>query len=84
MPKEPITTIPSSPTPRQLLEQAVACLIEYLDSADPDPDLEEGGDDEPSLGWATSVWCPQNPSNGYGAGDDREQQCEDEGAEEGV
>lgn len=49
MPNDPLTTNPSTPTPRQLLEQAVECLIQYMDAVDPDPDLEDGGDDEPSL-----------------------------------
>jgi hypothetical protein len=44
------------PHPRQLLEQAVECLIAFFDLLDPDPDLEPNGDaeeepdGEPSLG----------------------------------
>jgi hypothetical protein len=36
---------------RQLLEQAVECLIAFIDMLDPDRDLEDNGDAEPSLGW---------------------------------
>ena len=50
-----------------LLEAATA-LIEALDTMEADPDLEETGDDEPSLGW------PLRGPSAYGAteGDDRE------------
>lgn len=67
------------------LERLAAQIIADLDlvEGDPDledPDLEDGGDDEPSLG-ATEYrdqrrWAAQEP----GARDlDREEQCEDEG-----
>jgi hypothetical protein len=37
--------------PRTLIEQRIEELIELLDFVDPDPDLEDNGDSEPSLGW---------------------------------
>jgi hypothetical protein len=36
---------------RKLLENAIERLVELLDQIDPDPDLEDNGDSEPSLGW---------------------------------
>ncbi|ACL55613.1 hypothetical protein [Methylobacterium nodulans] len=35
---------------RRLIEDTIETLIAYLDEADGDPDLEDEGDDEPSLG----------------------------------
>lgn len=50
-------------------------LIDMLDAMEPDPDLEDGGDDEPWLGW-----CGQSRKQ-YGGRDDREEACEDEGGQ---
>lgn len=35
---------------RRRAEDGIAALIDLLDALEPDPDLEDGGDDEPSLG----------------------------------
>ncbi|HLY05515.1 MAG TPA: hypothetical protein VKR31_07195 [Rhizomicrobium sp.] len=49
-------------------------LIRHLDAADGDADLEnDKADNEPSLGWTLSGAC--------GGSDDREEECEDEGAD---
>ena len=61
---------------RATVEQEIDRLIGLLDFLDRDPDFE------PALGWVTDHEIfPQDPSKGYDAGDDREDQCEDEGAE---
>ncbi|WAJ28924.1 hypothetical protein [Antarcticirhabdus aurantiaca] len=36
---------------RERLARTIERLIGILDALDGDPDLEPGGDDEPSLGW---------------------------------
>lgn len=42
---------PSSPAAlRRKIEDTIERLISLLDELEPDPDLEDGGDDEPSLG----------------------------------
>jgi hypothetical protein len=46
-------------------------LIDYLDTLDSDPDLEDGGDAEPWLGWLAS--------GAIGGVSDCEEQCDDEG-----
>ena len=57
-------------------------LIDYLDGIDQDPDLEDTGDAEPSLGShevepaGAVVYLP---SWGRVAGYDVEEQCDDEG-----
>lgn len=70
---------------RRKLERVIDRLILTLDALDDDPDLEDGGDDEPSLsaviprpsdGQHGSRWFGSSPDD-----DDREDQCEDEGAE---
>lgn len=66
-------------TARQLLESEIERLINLLDDMSDDADLEDGGDDEPTLG------APEQstPHGGWARGstDDREDVCEDEGAE---
>lgn len=61
---------------RQHIEDEIERLIAMLDAMEPDPDLEDGADSEPWLGWS---------GNGslslMGVTDDREQECEDEGAQ---
>ncbi len=42
--------MPVSPTMRATLELAAERIISILDQLDQDPDLEDGGDAEPSLG----------------------------------
>ena len=59
-----------------LLAEASISLLDEIDA--PTQDLEEGGDDEPSLGWVTDdrgclISCAST--------DDRELECEDEGAQ---
>lgn len=72
-------------TTRQRLRRRLTALIDrlitMLDDMDGEPDLEDGGDDEPSLA------APDHGSSGSqvrwsaGTDDDREGACEDEGAE---
>jgi hypothetical protein len=56
---------------RREIESAIERLIALLDFVDGDPDLEDGSDDEPSLGWVMSQSsCPLiQPAD---PGDDRE------------
>lgn len=60
---------------RAKLERVINKLINVLDQIDGDPDLEDGADDEPSLG---SVG---GHVSDWGRTDDLEFACEDEGAE---
>ncbi len=69
--------ITAAPTARAALEQAIEGLIALLDALEPDPDLEENGDDEPSLGWTDRGPAAIRDS----VNDDREEECEDEGAQ---
>ena len=59
--------------------------IARLDASDPDADFEDGADDEPSL--SASVprmsWDGTQDAWIQGADDEREDACEDEGAEDG-
>lgn len=72
---------------RQRLQQRLSGLIERLidvmDSLDVDPDLEDGADDEPSLSASVprSDWSASQVHWIQGAQDEREEACEDEGAE---
>lgn len=54
--------------PRHRIERAIEALIELLDATEPDPDLEPTGDDEPSLGWTSTM--------AYGSGNDLEDNCD--------
>ena len=58
----------TSSTPRQAVEDAIDRLIGLLDQLDGDPDLEDGGDDEPWLA------APEGLSGQFysGPADDRE------------
>jgi len=56
---------------RAKLESVIDRLIVALDGIDGDPDLELGGDDEPSLSGVTF--------SSTGGSDDREDGCDDEG-----
>lgn len=66
---------------RMLVAAAIERLVDLLDEIEPD------ADEEPSLGWPSDYefWpqasAEQQHFKGYGNGDDREAQCEDEGAE---
>ena len=69
---------------RRKLERAIDKLILALDTLDGDPDLEDGGDDEPSISFAMAMnqdaairWEP----TGGPQFTDLEDACEDEGAE---
>lgn len=42
--------VPAPEILRQSIETEIEHLMEVLDYLDPDPDLEDGGDDEPSIG----------------------------------
>lgn len=50
--------------PRHKIEKAIQNLIDLLDATEPDPDLEPVGDDEPSLGWTSTM--------AFGDSEDRE------------
>jgi hypothetical protein len=70
---------------RQRLHRKVSGLIDrlilILDTLDGDPELEDGGDDEPSLSFALGMdqdWAIKGEPN---RGLDLEDACEDEGAE---
>jgi hypothetical protein len=73
------TFIEVSPELRHLLEAIAQAAIDALDQIDGEPDLEDGADSEPdndgepTLGWTEDLW--------FGEGDDREEECEDEGAQ---
>lgn len=41
--------------PRHRIEAAIESLIALLDASEPDPDLEPQGDDEPWLGWTSTM-----------------------------
>jgi hypothetical protein len=62
-----------TPAMRRVLAAMAENLLEMLDQIDGDPDLEEPGDLEPSLGWGE-----RGPSvlTAYEAHDDREQEIE--------
>jgi len=72
---------------RQRLRERLVVLIDrfitMLDDLDGDADLEDAGDDEPSLSAAVPVETSQGSQEGWlqGPDDDREDVCEDEGAE---
>jgi hypothetical protein len=67
---------------RNLVAQTIERLLDLLDAIDPDPE------EEPSLGWSDGnglypqVSAEAHHSRAYGTGDDRELQCEDEGADD--
>ena len=61
-------------------QAAIDGLIAFLDTADGDTDLEDGADDEPSIGSLTSCSTPDNQGSwAWGGDDDRED--EHDGAE---
>lgn len=68
---------------RARLTALINRLIAMLDDIDGDPDLEDTGDDEPSLSAAVPVEAWQGSQDAWlqGPDDDREEACEDEGAE---
>ncbi|RUW43005.1 MAG: hypothetical protein E5W15_06950 [Mesorhizobium sp.] len=47
----PLLTLQIDRTSRKALSMSITALIDMLDDLDPDPDLEDTADDEPSLGW---------------------------------
>jgi hypothetical protein len=51
MPNQSNSSIAPAPEARELLERAIECLVALLDLQDGDPDREEGGDEEATLGW---------------------------------
>jgi hypothetical protein len=60
------------PITRQVLEAQISLLIDLLDQIDgdsdiePDPDLEDGSDDEPSLGWSAGFMPELQRQEGRG------------------
>ena len=64
------------------LSTLIENLIGVLDDLGGDPDLEDGGDDEPSLSASipTLSWEGSQDRWLQGEEDDREEVCEDEGA----
>lgn len=64
------------------VRELVEALVDYLDGIDPDPDLEDGGDEEPCLGsheLEPAGAMSYLPSWARVAGYDVEEQCDDEG-----
>jgi hypothetical protein len=51
MPTQSNSSVAPAPEARELLERAIECLIALLDLQEGDPELEEGGDEEATLGW---------------------------------
>lgn len=47
-----LLTLQVDRTSRKALSLSITALIDMLDDLDPDPDLEDGGDAEPWLGWS--------------------------------
>lgn len=66
---------------RRRLTDLIDRLIAMLDDIDGEPDLEDGGEAEPSL--AAPELGPRDSQSRWAAGndDDAEEVCEDEGAE---
>lgn len=86
MPAHPLVRRPAdtrSPL-RRRMEKAVERLIALMDEMDGDPDLEDGADDEHSLG-SLRASCVMTGADqrGWagGLGGDLEEACEDEGGE---
>lgn len=51
-PERPLNASPAAI--RSIVAKEIERLIGILDAIDGDPDLEPGGDDEPSLGWLSN------------------------------
>lgn len=68
---------------RERLVVVIDRFISMLDDLDGDTDLEDGGDDEPSLSASLPLetWHGSQERWLQGSSDDREDACEDEGAE---
>jgi len=77
-PFDPITTVPIEHPAvarqrfRAKLARVIDRLIVALDDIDGDPDLEPGGDDEPSLGAPVPYAVVSQDAWSQGSGDDRE------------
>jgi hypothetical protein len=77
------TTLPAT---RRQIEQHIDSLIDLLDQIDgdsdiePDPDLEDGSDDEPSLGWSAGFMpeLQRQEGRGFYMNENRGQDLEDE------
>ncbi|TIT32297.1 MAG: hypothetical protein E5W65_25655 [Mesorhizobium sp.] len=78
-----LLTLQIDRTSRKSLAGSIEALIDMLDDLSPDPDLEDGADLEPSLGWGErGPRCMFTFQDGRGSPhDDRELECEDEGAQ---
>jgi hypothetical protein len=75
----PTHTPSSRSSDRHRLEEAIDQLIWLLDELDDDPDLEDGGDDEPELGSLTSSGAMSQSQWAGGSGQDLElEEGEDE------
>lgn len=68
---------------RSRLCRLIDRLVTALDDIDGDPDFEDGADDEPSLSAAIprADWTGSQDAWIQSPDDDREEACEDEGAE---
>lgn len=64
-----------NPHDRLQLSTTIEKLINMLDALAPDPDVEDGGDHEPSLGWPNQLG-PSQLDFRIGHDDDREQENE--------
>jgi len=63
--------------PRERIEAAIEALIALLDVSEPDSDLEPQGDEEPSLGWTSTM--------AHGSLTDAElDDCDDEPSDHGI
>lgn len=65
----------SGPALRRHIETTIEALLDQLDELDGDCDIEEAGDDEPSLGWPMAgphVYRPHGSQYAVDSGDDRE------------
>lgn len=67
---------------RRRVAEAVAAGIDFLDRTDGDADLEDGGDDEPSLCGASSCYLGGTLTPSTSLGDDREDDAGDNPEEE--
>ena len=77
---ENLNTIDMSEMPRSIIEAEIERLISILDDIDPEPGLEDGGDDEPSLAAPEHQWGSWRGCYAE-AYEDRDLECEDGGSQ---
>jgi hypothetical protein len=70
---------------RERAERTIEALIVLLDELDTDPDLEDGGDDEPDADGEPSLgWVGGNPAQYAGGSGFWDCDCEWDQAEDGI